>query len=160
FLGYLLLLRFQMVVIPNALAVVLAVAVGWAWPEALERGRDWHAQLGPAARELPQGTESLTLLAVRHARAVACLRGVAGADGATVDHRVAFVEQPARLLDYLLQLRNARLSAFRHYRGAPADPALCWAHEWEAEAGELGPGVRVVDDPEALGGRAVESTGA
>lgn len=156
-LTYLLLVRLQTsVLVPNLLALGMAVCVGWMSTEAIEMGKSRFANLDSAVRELKRSQDPLTLLAIRHAKTLACLRCLQVHEGGSVDANVAFAEEPALCQKYLLELRNKNLSVFKRYTGPKIELSECWSGEWEAESGTLGPGLRVVQDSEAMSTKAIE----
>jgi hypothetical protein len=93
---YLLLVRLQAPVILSAyMAMVMTVGWAWSWPEAIRIGRTWHHSAAKFARALRKGQESIGDLVDRHAAAV------------------NYTRDPAQLRDYLLMLREKRMSVFR-----------------------------------------------
>jgi hypothetical protein len=135
---YLLLVSKRTWFVPEFLALTLAVCTGWNWPEAIAWPRLHRERTDNLTREVQAGEKSLTELVVRHGEAVG-------------------FPYPKPLLEHMLQLRRAHLCVFKDdSREYPPPPAV-WYTQWEAEAGERSPGLAVVADSTASGGKGIES---
>jgi hypothetical protein len=139
---YLLMVRLRVpAVLPQMLAVGMAVCVGWCWPAAIGEGQGLRAQRVELARVLRGGTMPLSVISRQY-----CQLQIVGLHSS----------QQAFFLDCLYQLREANLTLFRdrgrrsHQRGRP------WPLVWNAEAGTLSPGLRTVTDATAVSRSAIE----
>jgi hypothetical protein len=139
---YLLMVRLRVpAVLPQMLAVGMAVCVGWCWPAAIGEGKGIQAQRVELARVLRRGTMPLSVVSRQY-----CQLQIVG----------LHPSQQAFFLDCLYQLRAANLTLFRdrgrrsHELGRPS-PLV-----WNAEAGTLSPGLRPVTDETAVSRGAIE----
>jgi hypothetical protein len=136
---YLLLVRLRAPrIIPLAMTFVMAVSVGWNWPEAIRMGHMWHDPSAEMARILKRGMEPLSATSLRYASAV------------------GFACNPDRLLDALVLLREANLSVFRKDRQKEPVPGMGLSLVWKAESGTHNDSLRLVGDRRATKDRALE----
>lgn len=133
-------LRAPLAMIPQALALGMALCVGWCWPVVLGGADARHSRLAGLEEELRRGAEPLSALTVRYAPALNLIPEI----------------HSRMLLESLVQLRGANLSVFKDRRLLYRPRTLGRPQSWEAEAGSLGGGLRRVDDEYATEGHAVE----
>lgn len=114
-------------VIPAALALLAAVCVGWNWSVVIPYARTRCETAGTAWRALRQGREPLSEVARAHYRDVG-------------------FREVEDWLYFLLQLRDAHLSVFRHSRNREPIAGMGLPQLWTAEAGQLSGNIRRVED--------------
>jgi hypothetical protein len=134
---YLLLVRVRTPgVIPNCLVLAMMFSVGWNWPVVIGLGRLWHEPIAAAEGALKDSSFPLTLWASCHGDAV----------GSS--------QNKNHLMEYLLQLRSARLSVFK--KGVKEiSPGMGWPITLEAENGRLCGNIQTVYDRLATGDHAL-----
>jgi hypothetical protein len=137
---YLLLVRLRApAILPGTLALLMAVCVGWNWPAAISISDAWHRVAKAMRHTLRHGHEPLSGVAERFAP------------------DVGYESTSAHLLENLLLLRESRLSVFSPSKWKDPVPGLGRPLTWEAEAGALGDGLRLVADARATWDSAVEA---
>jgi len=125
---YLLLVRLRAPgVILNCLVLTMMFSAGWNWPVVIGLGRVWHEPIAAAEGALKDGSMPLTVWASCHGDAVG-----------SSQHK-------NRLMEYLVQLRSARLSVFRKGVKQPR-PGRGWPITLEAENGRLTGNIQVICD--------------
>jgi hypothetical protein len=142
-IGYLIVVRQRALrMIPQMLALWMALCVGWCWPLALYVVKLRHEQIRPLVWALKRGDAIVSSVGMQYC-------GVLGLPPARIGD----------MQDYMLRLRASDLSVFgpinrSQRRSGQSVPQSC-----EAEAGTLGGGLRVVSDPQATGRHAIEAVG-
>jgi hypothetical protein len=141
---YLLMVRLRApVVIPQMLALGMAVCVGWCWPMAIRNGEAPHAQRVELRKTLRRGTMPLSVVSTKY-----CQTDIVGLSPS----------QEGFFLDCLFQLRESNLSVFRDTRRRVHHRPLPWPQAWNAEAGRLSGGLKPVTDEAAVSQTAIEVT--
>ncbi|HEV3203500.1 MAG TPA: hypothetical protein VGY77_03915, partial [Gemmataceae bacterium] len=136
---YLLLVRLRApVVMANILVSVMVFSFGWNWPVTIGSGRVWHDPIAAAQGALKEGSFPLTIWATCHGDAVGCF------------------QNKNRLVNYLVQLRTARLSIFKKGVHEPF-PGIGLPITLEAEAGRITGNIRNCWDPKAAGDHALQA---
>jgi hypothetical protein len=122
-------------VIPGALALLMAVSVGWSWRGSIGMAQLVHGgMVGPAAL-LQKGQEPLSLWVANN------------------NQCVGYANQK-QLLEYLLQMRRACCFVFRKEAPEPV-PGMGPPLVLRAAAGDLRGNFRAVEDAKATGNQAV-----
>jgi hypothetical protein len=135
---YLLLVRLRApLVLPGVLAGVMAICVGWTWPEAITWVRSFQAPATQAATFFRLGQEPLSVLSVWYA------------------HPMCWGAIPEDLLRHLLQLRRKQMSVFQNQ--PEAVPGMGCSQAWAAVSGRFTDGLRPVDDGHASEYRALQA---
>jgi hypothetical protein len=138
--GYLIMVRSRTPrVIHQTCALGMALCVGWSWPLALWVVKTRHQQVAPLIRAMKRGDSILSTLSSGDYAVLGLPR-----------------ELSMDLQSCLLQLRQADLSIFRRINQRKRRAGQPLPQAWEAEAGMLGAGLRVVADGQATSRQAIE----
>lgn len=135
-MGYVLLVRVRAPqVLPGALALLMAVSVGWSWRAAIGMTELVHGQMAGPAAALRKGQEPLSVWVAKN------------------NQYVGYADQK-RLLEHLLRMRQARCFVFRQ---RPAEPVAGMGEPvvLPVRGGSLGGSFRRVPDGQATGNEAV-----
>jgi hypothetical protein len=136
---YLLMVRWRSaLIIPGMLTFLMAVSIGWNWPIVLADSRYWHDRGMEAAQALRQVSCPLAAAAEKYAPVV----------GYTCDSN--------KLLRLLMALRDAHMSVFRKQSAREPVAGMGPAQLWDAAAGQVTAGLRMVADIRATSGLALE----
>jgi hypothetical protein len=137
---YLLLVRLRApMILAAAMSFVMAVSVGWNWPEAIRAGTYWHDPAAEMARALKMGQQPLSAIALRYAS------------------KVGYVCNPDKLLNALLLLREANLCVFRNDQFREPVPGMGRPLVWKAANGQFDDALQLISDGEATKGQAIEA---
>ncbi len=125
-------------VLTAALAVAMAISVGWCWPSAIGYSRVLRAERSPLNTALCEGHEALSVLVERYSN------GGAG-----------WWRQFGRMQDLVANLHRLRQAGLSLFAQDPTLARRCLY--WHAESGLLPRSLQPVADPQAVGYRAVEA---
>jgi hypothetical protein len=139
---YLLMVRLRApVVVPQTLALGMALCVGWCWPIAIGSVQPYRPLQVELERVLRRGTMPLSVVTNQY-----CLANIVGL---LPVHQIYFLE-------WLHHLREADHSVFRDRRRLSHGRPIPQPQAWDAESGRLSVGLRVVTDLAAVCHRAIE----
>lgn len=122
-------------VIPGTLALLMAASVGWSWRASIGMADLVHGQMAGPAGALQKGQEPLSLWVAKN------------------NQYVGYSNQK-QLLEYLLQMRQARCFVFRQRPAEPV-PGMGTPEVLAVRGGSLNGSFRLVADGEATGNEAV-----
>ncbi|QDV37972.1 carbohydrate-binding protein [Tautonia plasticadhaerens] len=142
--AYLLMVRMRIApAVPQAMAILAAVCVGWSWPETIQTTRGYHERRLEAERVLREGTMPISVAAEEFTETLGIPRSYS-----------------YQMVGRFLLMREHDLSIYRgrarSFHGIPIPQPLAWEAESLVPAG--GP-LRVDEDPVAVGGAAALAEG-
>jgi hypothetical protein len=123
-------------ILPGGLSLGMAICVGWNWSTVIPWAQERHSQTLPLAQQLHRGAGPLSTLGAQHCRAV----GWDPVWGTNI------------AIGWFDDWRNAGVALYQRRNRGPYRSL-----GWKAVAGQLGPGIEVVNDGHAVGGKAIQT---